>query len=40
MEMSGQLLSSAALILKKEPQVPVGYEAEWVPEPVWTLWQG
>jgi hypothetical protein len=22
----------------KEPLVPIVYEAEWVPEPVWTRW--
>jgi hypothetical protein len=23
----------------KEPQVPIGYEVRWAPEPVWTLWR-
>jgi hypothetical protein len=24
---------------EKEPPVPIGKEAGWVPEPVWTLWR-
>jgi hypothetical protein len=35
--MSGQLGDPAALPLKKK--VPVGQEAGWVPEPIWTRWQ-
>jgi hypothetical protein len=38
MEVSGQLHASAILLPEKEPLVPIGYEAEWVPEPVWTRW--
>jgi hypothetical protein len=25
-------------ILREEPALPIGQETEWVPEPVWTLW--
>jgi hypothetical protein len=25
-------------LLGKEPSVPVGYETEWAPKPVWALW--
>jgi hypothetical protein len=35
MEVSGQLHAPAALSL-----VPIGYEAGWAPEPIWTLWRG
>jgi hypothetical protein len=38
MEVSGQLHVSAALLLRKEPPVPTGYEAGWDPEPFWMLW--
>jgi hypothetical protein len=31
MEVGGHLHASAAL--------PIGYEAEWAPEPVWTRWR-
>jgi hypothetical protein len=24
----------------KDPPVPIGQEAGWVPEPVWALWRG
>jgi hypothetical protein len=34
MEVSGQLNP-----LGKEPPVPIGYEAGWDPEPVWTTWR-
>jgi hypothetical protein len=37
-EMSGQLHAAVALPLRKEPPVPIGKEAGWAPEPVWTLW--
>jgi hypothetical protein len=36
MEVSGQLHATAALTPGKEPLLPVGYEVEWVPEPIWT----
>jgi len=36
---SGQLHAPAALPLDKEPLVPIGYEAGWIPEPVRTQWQ-
>jgi len=36
MEMSGQLHALAALPRLKEPLVPIGYEAECIPEPFWT----
>jgi hypothetical protein len=32
----GQLYTPAALPPAKEPLVPIGYEAGWDPEPVWT----
>jgi hypothetical protein len=38
MEVSGQLHTLVALTPGKEPLVPIGQEAVWVPEPVWTLW--
>jgi len=38
MDVSGQLHAPAALLLGKEPLVPIGWEAEWAPEPVWTWW--
>jgi len=33
MEVSGQLHAPAALPPRKEPHVPIGYEAVWAPEP-------
>jgi hypothetical protein len=36
---SGQLHALAALPLGKKPQVPIGYEVGWTPEPVWTKWR-
>jgi hypothetical protein len=33
----GQLHAPAALLPGKEPQVPIGQEAGWPPEPAWTL---
>jgi hypothetical protein len=38
---SGQLHAPAALLPGKELPLPtpIGYEAGWVPEPVWTLWR-
>jgi hypothetical protein len=36
---SGQLHASAALPPRKETPVPIGEEAGWVPEPVWTTWR-
>jgi hypothetical protein len=38
MEVTGQLYAPAALLTRKEPPVPIGREARWAPEPVWTLW--
>jgi hypothetical protein len=38
MEVNGQLYTPASLSPRKESLVPIGYEAEWAPEPVWTLW--
>jgi hypothetical protein len=38
MQVSGQLHASASLPPRKETLVPIGYEAGWVPEPVWTRW--
>jgi hypothetical protein len=31
---SGQLHAPAALTLAKEPLIAIGYEVQWVPEPV------
>jgi hypothetical protein len=39
MEVSRQLHASATLRSRKEPQVPIEYEAGWAPEPVWMLWR-
>jgi hypothetical protein len=39
MEVSGQIHAPAALTLEKEFQVPIGLEAAWAPEPIWTLWR-
>jgi hypothetical protein len=36
--MSGQLHAPAALPPVKEPQIPIGQETGWDPEPVWMLW--
>jgi hypothetical protein len=38
MEVSAQLHAPADLPLGKEPQVPIGYEAGWAPEPVQMQW--
>jgi hypothetical protein len=35
---NGLLYTPASLPPEKEPVVPIGYEAGWAPEPVWTLW--
>jgi hypothetical protein len=36
---SGQPHAQAALYPRgKDPPVPIGQEAGWVPEPVWTQW--
>jgi hypothetical protein len=40
MKISYQLCTWPALPLRKEIPVPIGYEAEWIPEPIWTLWKG
>jgi hypothetical protein len=37
-EMSGQLHATTALHPGEEPQVPIGWEAGWAPEPFWTRW--
>jgi hypothetical protein len=39
MELSGQLHASAALLQAKEFPLPIGQEAGWAPEPVWTMWR-
>jgi hypothetical protein len=39
LEVNGQLHASAALPLVKEPPLPIGLEAGWTPEPVWTTWR-
>jgi hypothetical protein len=36
MGVSGQHHAPAALHLREEPPVSIGYEAGWAPEPVWT----
>jgi hypothetical protein len=38
MAVSGQLHALAVLLTGKEYPVPIGYEAGWAREPVWTLW--
>jgi hypothetical protein len=38
MDVSGQLHVPSAFHPKKEPPVPIGYEAGWAPEAVMTLW--
>jgi hypothetical protein len=37
MKLTVQLHASAALPPVIEPQISVGYEAEWDPEPIWIL---
>jgi len=39
MEVSNQLHTLTALLLGKESLVPIGQEAGWAPEEVWTQWQ-
>jgi hypothetical protein len=39
MEVSSQLHTPAASPPEKEPLVPIGQEAGWVPEPVWMRWR-
>jgi hypothetical protein len=39
METSDRLNAPSALPPEKEPPIPVGYEAGWILEPVWTLWR-
>jgi hypothetical protein len=39
LEVNGQLHASTTLPLGKEPPVPIGWEAGWTPEPVWTTWR-
>jgi hypothetical protein len=39
MEVSGQLYTAAAFTTGKMPLVPIGKEALWGPESVWTLWR-
>jgi hypothetical protein len=39
LEVSSQVHANAALPLEKEPPVPIGWEAGWATEPVWTLWR-
>jgi hypothetical protein len=36
---SGQLRTLAAVLLGKEPLVPIGNEAGWAPELVWMTWR-
>jgi hypothetical protein len=39
MEVTGQLHAPGALSAGEETQVFIVLEAEWAPEPVWTLWR-
>jgi hypothetical protein len=39
MAVSGHVHPPAALLPGKEALVPIGWEAGWAPEPVWTLWR-
>jgi hypothetical protein len=39
LEFSGQLHTLVSLPLDKEAPGPVGQEAAWIPELVWTIWQ-
>jgi len=39
MEVSCQPYDPAALPPEEEQPVPIGYEAGWVSEPVWTRWR-
>jgi hypothetical protein len=39
LEVRGQLHASAALSPKKKLPETIVYEAEWAPEPIWTLWR-
>jgi len=39
MEVSGLLHAPAASPPGKHLPIPIGYEAEWVQEPVWMRWQ-
>jgi hypothetical protein len=39
MEVSGQLHAPDALTPGKELSVPIGQEAGWTPEAVWTTWR-
>jgi len=36
MKVSGQLHAPVTLPPRKEHPLPIGYEAGWAPEPVWT----
>jgi len=40
MEVSGQLHAPAALLPEESPLIPIGYEAGWASEMVWTQWCG
>jgi hypothetical protein len=40
LELSGKLHALAALLPGKKNPVPIGYEAGWASEPVWTTWRG
>jgi hypothetical protein len=39
MEVSGLLHAPVALPPGEEPPVPIGQEARWAPDSVWTLWR-
>jgi hypothetical protein len=39
MEVSDQLHAPAALLLGKEPPVPIVWEAGWAPKSIWMLWR-
>jgi hypothetical protein len=39
MEMNDQLHAPGRFTLGEEQPIPIGQEASWAPEPVWTLWR-
>jgi hypothetical protein len=39
MEVNNKVQPPADVTPEKEPPIPIGQEAGWAPEPVWTLWR-
>jgi hypothetical protein len=39
LDINSQLHGLAVLFPGKEPPVPIGLDAKWAPEPIWTLWR-